>query len=353
MRTITNTRKAAGHFKIAAAALTLTIAALPSGLLTTAAFAQTGSVRVAITSKSLIYAPLYVALRKGMFDQRGLKVDILDAGGGTKVAAGMAGGSITAAMMAIDHVFAGTTRDQKWVMFGQLMNKEPYSFAMRKDLAEKKGITASSPYADRLKALEGTTIAVSTLGSGTQLGLGSAMASAGVPPEKSKWIPIGDPIAILTALEHKQVDVAGRAPGPAEMAVDRGVGVMVVDFSKDQTGKLYPTIVMATTAAQLKDRAEDLRKLTLALRDAMTFTRQHPDEAASAIRQDFKFMDDKAFKDGLAFDLRALPEDILISKDEFGAAVAHNNSPYLLQQRRGVKVSDNYDEAVDVKLGAK
>jgi NitT/TauT family transport system substrate-binding protein len=318
-----------------------------------AAQAQTGSVRVAVTSKSLIYAPLYVAQRRGIFEKHGVKVEILDAGGGTKVAAGLAGGSIAAAMMAIDHVFAATTREQKWVMFGQLMNKEPYTYAMRKDVADAKGITADTPYAERLKALEGTKIAVSTLGSGTQLALASAMLSVGVSPDKARWLPIGDPMAIVTAVERNQVEVGGRAPGPAEMLVDRGTGVMVVDFSKDQSGKPYPTIVMATTAQQLKDRAPDLRKMMLALREALNFTRDNPGEAAKSIREDFKFMEDKAFKDGMAFDLRSLPPDVLITKEEFDLAVAQSNSPYLLSVRRGAKVDENYDEAVDTKIGAK
>ena len=145
------------------------------------------------------------------------QVEIVDAGAGTEVAAGLAGGIITAAMMAIDHVFAATTRDQRWAIFGQLMNKEPYTFAMRKDVADAKGITANAPFAERLKALEGTTIAISSLDSGTQLALASAMASAGVSPEKVRWVPIGEPLAIVTAIERKQVDVGGRAPGPAEM----------------------------------------------------------------------------------------------------------------------------------------
>jgi NitT/TauT family transport system substrate-binding protein len=317
------------------------------------AVAQTGAVRVAVTSKSLIYAPLYVAQRRGMFEKQGLKVEILDAGAGTKVAAGLAGGSIAAAMMAIDHVFAATTREQKWVMFGQLMNKEPYSFAMRKDVAEAKGITAKTPYTERLKALEGTTIAVSTLGSGTQLALASAMAAVGASPEKARWVPIGDPMAIVTAIERKQVEVGGRAPGPAEMLVDRGTGVMVVDFSKDQLGEPYPTIVIATTAQQLKDREPDLRKMMLALREALNFTRDNPEEAAKSIREDFKFMEEKSFRDGLAFDLRSLPPDVLITKAEFERAVAQSNSPHLLGVRRGVKVDDNYEEAVDEKIGSK
>lgn len=329
------------------------VAAMLAAFVTTSAEAQTGSVRIAVTSKSLIFAQLFVAQRNGMFDKQGIKVEIVDAGAGTKTAAGLAGGSINAAMMAIDHVFAATTREQKWVMFGQLMNKEPYTFAMRKDVAEAKGITAGSSFSQRLKALEGTSVAISSLGSGTQLALASAMTSVGASPEKVRWIPIGEPLAIVTAVERKQVEVGGRAPGPAEMLVDRGSGVMVVDFSKDQVGKPYPTIVMATTEQQLKDRAQDLRKLTLGVREAFDFTRAHPDEAAKSIREDFKFMEDKAFQDGMAFNLRALPPDVLITEEEFQAAVVQNNSPYLLNVRRGAKVSDNYAEAVDVKVGAK
>ena len=64
-------------------------------------------------------------------------------------------------------------------------------------------------------------------------------------------------------------------------------------------------------------------------------------------------MEDKAFKDGMEFDLRSLPPDVLITEDEFRLAVAQSNSPYLLSVRRGVEVSDNYAEAVDVKVGTK
>ena len=335
--------------RVAACTIGLVLGAANSS----SALAESGTVRLAITSKSVIYTPVYVAERMGLFNKHGIKVEILDAGGGTKVAAGLAGGSITAAAMAIDHVFAGTTQDQKWVMFGQLMNKEPYTFAMRNDVAAARNITAASPYEDRVKALFGTTIAVSNLGSGTQLGLASAMAAFGVPPEKSKWVPIGDPMAMVMALEHKQVDVAGRAPGPAEIAADRGSAIMVVDFSKDQVGTAYPTIVVATTAAQLKDRAEDLRKLSIALREALEITRTKPDEAAAAIRNDFKVMDEKSFREGMAFELRSLPADLLITRQDFAAAVAHNNSPYLLSMRRGAMVSDNFAEAVDVEVAAK
>lgn len=332
---------------LAAAALAVMFAApRPSS-------AQDGTLRVAITSKSLIYAPLYLAERKGLFKQAGVKVEIVDAGGGTKVAAGLAGGSINAAFMAIDHVFAATTRDQRWIMFGQLMNKEPYSFAIRKDLAAEKGITESSSYEQRVKALDGLKIAVSTLGSGTQLALASTMSKAGLSPDKAKWIPIGDPLAIVTALQHRQVDVGGRAPGPAEMAVRRGYGVMIVDYSKDQTGTLYPAIVLATTAAQLKERSADLRKMMLALREALTFTRDQPEATAKLIRDDFKAMDDASFNDGMAFDLRSLPADVLITKGEFEAAVDHHNSPYLLGTRKGAKVSSNFEESVDTVVAAK
>jgi hypothetical protein len=64
-------------------------------------------------------------------------------------------------------------------------------------------------------------------------------------------------------------------------------------------------------------------------------------------------MEDKSFKDGMAFDLRSLPPDVLITKEEFDRAVAQSNSPYLLSVRRGAKVDENYDEAVDTKIGAK
>jgi NitT/TauT family transport system substrate-binding protein len=321
--------------------------------LTTPSLAQTGSVRVAVSSKSVIYAPLYVAQRLGMFEKQGLKVEILDAGSGTKVAAGLAGGSITAALMAIDHVFAATTRGQKWVMFGQLMNREPYSYAMRMDVAVAKGITADTPLKERLNSLEGASIAISALGSGTQLALAAAMASVGASPEKVRWFPIGDPLAIVTAVERKQVDVGGRAPGPAEMLADRGTGIMIVDFSKDYVGPPYPTIVLATTDQQLRERAGDLRKLMLALREALNFTRDHPEDASKSIREDFKFMDEKAFQQGMAFDLRSLPPDVLITKEDFDLAIAQNNSPYLLKERRGVKVSDDFKESVDVQIGAK
>ena len=55
----------------------------------------------------------------------------------------------------------------------------------------------------------------------------------------------------------------------------------------------------------------------------------------------------------MAFDLRSLPPDVLITREDFDLAIAQNNSPYLLKERRGVKVSDDFKESVDVQIGAK
>lgn len=308
-------------------------------------------IRIGITSKSPIYAPLYYAKRAGLFDKAGLKVEIVDAGGGTKVAAGLAGGSFQATLSAIDHFFAAASHGQDWVLLGQTLDKEPYTYAMTKDLAAQKGITPESPLADRIKSLDGLTMGISSLGSGTQIALASAMESVGLNPAKAKWVPIGDPLAIVSALQQGQIDVGGRAPGAAEMAVSRGVATMVLDFSRDQVGQAYPTIVVVSTKAMLGKYRPELQALMDGLNQGLKKMHEHPEEVASLIRPDFAAMDDNSFKAGIEFTLRSLPGSVAISPEQYQRSVEHNNEGFALKIRNGQKITTSFKDAVDGASG--
>jgi NitT/TauT family transport system substrate-binding protein len=307
-------------------------------------------IRIGITSKSLIYAPLYYAFRKGMFKDAGLNVEIVDAGGGTKVAAGLAGGSFQVTLNAIDHYFAASSHKQKWLMLGQLLEREPYTYAMRKDLAAKKGITENSSFSDRLKAIDGLTVGISSLGSGTHIALGAVMEGIGLDPNKIKWVPIGDPLAIVSALQHGRIDVGGRAPGPAEIAVSRGVGTMVVDFSKDFDGKPYPTIVVITTTEMRDKYKPEMTVLMKALDSGLKSMRKNSGEVAQVIRADFAAMDDLSYQAGVDFALKTIPESVAVTKEEFQRAVDHSNKGFALAIRAGVKIDAKFEDAIDQTL---
>ena len=102
---------------------------------------------------------------------------------------------------------------------------------LRKDVAERLGITAQMPIAERAKKLKGMTIAIQGVGSIVHAWERYVVATGGLDVEKDVRIAPMDPPAMLPALENKAIDgyatsmpftTAGGAEGRRDHAGERG-----------------------------------------------------------------------------------------------------------------------------------
>jgi ABC-type nitrate/sulfonate/bicarbonate transport system substrate-binding protein len=143
---------------LCACAWTLIAAVLPAGGL--AARAQTlEETTLAVPAVSLTFSSTFLAEELQLWEREGLRVKISTVPGVASVNAVLAG-SVDFAVPAAATLVRGTARGQQLFAIAQLMDHMTIEMVLRKDLAEKAGITPGTPLAQRAQALRGKRMAV-------------------------------------------------------------------------------------------------------------------------------------------------------------------------------------------------
>ena len=121
--------------KIAAALLaaTLAVAALAVGL---TGCSDMTRVDLCEVTHSVFYAPLYIALNNGYFEEAGLDVRLTNAGGTDKVTAALVSGSADIGLMGPEGVIYASEMNDAPVVFGQLTKRDGSFLVSKKDEAD-------------------------------------------------------------------------------------------------------------------------------------------------------------------------------------------------------------------------
>lgn len=121
--------------KIAAAMLAamLAVSALAVGL---TGCSDGTRVDLCEVTHSVFYAPLYVALNNGYFDEAGLDVRLTNAGGTDKVTAALVSGSADIGLMGPEGVIYASEMNDAPVVFGQLTKRDGSFLVSKKDEAD-------------------------------------------------------------------------------------------------------------------------------------------------------------------------------------------------------------------------
>ena len=121
--------------KIAAAMLAamLAVSALAVGL---TGCSDGTRVDLCEVTHSVFYAPLYVALNNGYFEEEGLDVRLTNAGGTDKVTAALVSGSADIGLMGPEGVIYASEMNDAPVVFGQLTKRDGSFLVSKKDEAD-------------------------------------------------------------------------------------------------------------------------------------------------------------------------------------------------------------------------
>ncbi|HVO93000.1 MAG TPA: ABC transporter substrate-binding protein, partial [Terriglobales bacterium] len=162
------------------------------------------------------------------------------------------------------------------------------NWAMHKESARSKGITESTPLADKVKALKGLTVGVTNPGALTAHLAAFVIRKAGLNPQQDVHIvPIGSGPTWLAALENRKVDAALTAPPTPETAISRGYAIMLINNAKGEDPSIGEflmenLIVRPETVAKDQDTVRRMvRALTRANQWAMKST---PEQVADALK---------------------------------------------------------------------
>lgn len=268
--------------------------ALLAGLATTsAAFAQDLiKIKIAISSPSIPASTARIIKQMGLFEKHGLDATITMMDSGNVAAMSMLSGSVNFSVSAPTDVIVARARGQDVVALTTAYHGNSAVMTLSKALADKSGVSPTAPLDQRLKALDGLTIAAPSPTSTYTISLKAPAEKVGA---KIKFVFMGQP-EMVAALQSGAIQgyVSG-APFYAR-AVTAGTGVIWINGPKGETPPEYApsnVIVVETTRAYAAAHADIVKRLVDSFLDFGQDARERPLEVKAAVAKLYPDIDPK------------------------------------------------------------
>lgn len=243
-------------------------------------------VNVVMSSFGFLYLPVLTAEQLGYFDQEGIDAAITATQGGSKALAAVTGGDADIYVGATSSALRARDNGAPVMVFGADMTQYASNIAVRSDWAKKHGITEKSSYEDKLKALKGITIGVTSAGSGTDQLVRFLAKEAGLRADRDLTITaLGSGQAMIAAFSQNRIQAFTHSAPAAEEAVKNHDGIMLFNFSQGEVKPLDGFLYISLIAREdwLKGH-EDLAVRFLRAVQRSLDTIHDPDRTATAMK---------------------------------------------------------------------
>lgn len=248
----------------------------------------TQKIKITMPVVALSMLPIYLAKANGYFAESGVDVEmIVTSGAGPDVKA-LISGDVDFSFTPGDNVMLAYQEGKRVVIVMNGFRRLLINWAMRTDVARARGITESTPLADKMKALKGLTVGVTQPGALTAHLAAFVIRRAGyVPQQDVTIVPIGAGPTWLAALQNHKVDVALTATPVPETAINQGYAMMFINNAKGEDPSV-PEFLMECliTRPDVVQKNPDLvHRMARALVRANVWALRHqPQEIADAVK---------------------------------------------------------------------
>ncbi len=276
--------------------------------------AQTAKkVKITIPVIAHSMAPIFIAQNKGFFADEKLDVDVTSTNGGGPDIRALIAGDVDFSFTTGDNVILAQQEGKKLVIVMSALHRLFINWAMHKDTAKAKGISETTPLAEKIKSLKGLTVGVTNAGALTAHLAAFVIRKAGYNPQTDvQIIPIGSGPTWLAALENRKVDVALTAPPVPETAISRGFAIMLINNAKGEDPS-SPEFLMEDLIARpdtLAKNPDVVRRMVRALTRANRWALQStPEQVADALKPSMKTIAPAIMLAGVKAVLPALSKD--------------------------------------------
>jgi NitT/TauT family transport system substrate-binding protein len=260
-------------------------------------------VKVTQAVSSLAYIQSFVAQQNGYFKAEGLEAELVTTGGGGPdvqiVLAGRAEFTVNDGAQVLPAVQQG----QKLTCVLALLNRSIVNVTMRKATADRLGVTASTPIADKIRRLKGLKIGVTRPGALTWQMARYNFFAAGMDPEKDAEITgMGDAPSLAAALRQGNLDAIYISVPIGEALVSQGAAITLIDNSRGEDPSL-PSFLMEglwATPDYIKSNRATVAKAVSAYRQASRFIEQRSaEEVAKVLKPAFSGLADDVLLEGV------------------------------------------------------
>ncbi len=244
-------------------------------------------VKLTMPVVALSMTPVYLAKGKGFFAEEGLDVEMIATGGGGPDIKALIAGDADFTFTPGDNVILAHQEGKRLVMVMTGLHRLIINWAIHQEVAKAKGITTSTPLGEKLRAMKGLTVGVTTPGALTAHLAAFVIRKAGyVPQQDVKIIPIGAGPTWLAALENRKVDMALTATPVPETAVHRGFAMMFINNAKGEDPAIPEFLMenLITRPEVLQKNPDLVRRMVRALSKANKWAlASTPEQVAEAL----------------------------------------------------------------------
>lgn len=226
---------------------------------------QPAELTVAPAAPGLPFLPLFIARREGMFADRDLAVEVVEARGAEAVAA-VESGQAEVVMTLPELVIGPRAQGSDLTLIGTTIEENLFALYTTDDI-------------DSLDDLAGEQVGIHVEGTATELHLRWLLDEHGAGASESTFVSSGGPPARLAALREQEISGGLLLPEfgvPAERAGLK----RLAELAEFDTG--YPIGVVGATETTLANRPQDMRAFMAGLVEAIQFTVDHPEAAVDA-----------------------------------------------------------------------
>jgi ABC-type nitrate/sulfonate/bicarbonate transport system substrate-binding protein len=259
------------------------LAAAVSGILSGPAFAQQPhEISYGLPSKSLVAAGPRIADELGLFEKHDLKpkFSYIDSTSGTATA--LLSKSVEFAETGVTEVITAHARGQKLVILASHYNGAPGSLVLSKAVVDTLNVSPNAPISERLKALDGLSIASTSPVSNMTIAYKGAANTVGAKPQFSYMAVAAMGAALQSGAVHGMIVTAPFWAFP----VVQGSGVLWLSPSKGGLSIEYMPSSGAITATtrEFADANPNLvKKVSAVFDDLSTAVAERPADVKAAI----------------------------------------------------------------------
>ena len=253
-------------------------------------------------SDSFAYLPYYIANNEGYFKDQQLTIDRQpNIGISSQAAQSVLAGQADIAAVGTTGVYGLEAQGRPAKSVAAMTQQSILEVALRNDVAQKlkdKGITPTSPIADRVKALKGLKIAIVPEGSISRVQFESTLKTYGLAPDKDvKLIAIEDPDALVAAAKTGHTDGFVFSLPNTQVPVTDGWGQTWISYPRGDVPSLKDNylIDVETSASYLKSNHAVVKRFLTAIQRAFDLLKSDPAAAKTAVKKSFPDMSDKLF----------------------------------------------------------
>lgn len=238
-------------------------------------------VTVAYTSTNLQLVVAYIALERGYLAKHGISAKYIHVNGDAGSIPALVSGSVQFAIMTSTPALVADSKGGHLQMISPL-SSYTQQIVMRKELAEKLGISEETPLTKRVAALKGRKVGILDVGGGLQYQLAALLIGNGINPRDVPVVGLAPYSAELAALKRGVIDVIAPAVPFGQTAVHDGYGVMIANIWAGEVPALRgtPFEVMSVSTKWGEAHPKLVADFRAALADAMTYVQQDPKGAA-------------------------------------------------------------------------